>query len=96
LPYFARRVGWVVGCVEWRRPKSADRAKHRRGLALPMPTAPARNARHQHGKSLDVSALSGYKGPWWTSSELVLMRSERTPSGYRYSALGAVLLRGRS
>ena len=45
-------------------------------------------------KSLDVIPLLGYKGPWWTSSELVLMRSERTPGGYRYSALDAVLLRG--
>ena len=45
-------------------------------------------------KSLDVTALLGYKGPWWTSNELVLMRSERTPDGYRYSALDAVLLRG--
>ena len=44
--------------------------------------------------SLDVTPLVGYKGPWWTSSELVLMQSERTPSGYRYSALDAVLLRG--
>ncbi|MFC0545112.1 2'-5' RNA ligase family protein [Kutzneria chonburiensis] len=47
------------------------------------------------GKSLDVVPLVGYKGPWWTSSELVLMRSERTLRGYRYSALDAVLLRGR-
>jgi 2'-5' RNA ligase len=45
-------------------------------------------------KSLDAVPLLGYKGPWWTSSELVLMRSERTPDGYRYSALDAVLLRG--
>ena len=48
------------------------------------------------GKSLDVTPLVGYKGPWWTSSELVLFRSERTPEGYRYSALDAVLLRGLS
>lgn len=47
-------------------------------------------------KSLDATPLVGYKGPWWTSSELVLMRSERTPDGYRYSALDAVLLRGLS
>jgi 2'-5' RNA ligase len=45
-------------------------------------------------KSLDVIPLLGYKGPWWTSSELVLFRSERTPEGYRYSALDAVVLRG--
>lgn len=48
------------------------------------------------GKSLDVVPLLGYKGPWWTSSELVLFRSERTPEGYRYSAVDAVLLRGPS
>jgi 2'-5' RNA ligase len=46
--------------------------------------------------SLDVNPLLGYKGPWWTSSELVLMRSERTPGGYRYTALDAVPLRGHS
>jgi 2'-5' RNA ligase len=48
------------------------------------------------GKSLDVTPLVGYKGPQWTSSELVLFRSERTPEGYRYSALDVVLLRGPS
>jgi 2'-5' RNA ligase len=47
-------------------------------------------------KSLDLTPLVGYKGPWWTSSELVLLRSEQVPSGYRYSALGVVLLRGPS
>jgi 2'-5' RNA ligase len=46
------------------------------------------------GKSLDVVPLVGYKGPWWTSSELVLMRSERTPEGYRYTVLDAVPLSG--
>ncbi|QUQ71617.1 2'-5' RNA ligase family protein [Kutzneria sp. CA-103260] len=45
-------------------------------------------------KSIDAVPLLGYKGPWWTSSELVLMGSERTPNGYRYPALDAVLLRG--
>lgn len=48
------------------------------------------------GKSLDVTPLLDYKGPQWTSSELVLFRSERTPEGYRYSALDAVLLGGPS
>ena len=103
-------------CVGWRRPKSANQAKHRRGLALSCPNgsrrgltaaqvrehAPGHVERHgftphltvARAKSLDVTALLGYKGPWWTSNELVLMRSERTLSGYRYSALDAVLLRG--
>ena len=46
------------------------------------------------GKSLDAVPLSGYKGPWWTSSELVLFRSERTPEGYRYSVIDVVPLSG--
>lgn len=50
-------------------------------------------ARSRH-KSLDASPLLDYKGPWWTSSELVLVRSERTPSGHRYTPLDAVPLRG--
>ncbi|MEV6610267.1 RNA 2',3'-cyclic phosphodiesterase [Kutzneria sp. NPDC051319] len=66
-----------------------------RGAGYPGPS-PARNARHGHDNSLDVVPLLGYKGPWWTSSELVLFRSERTPEGYRYSAVDAVLLRGPS
>ncbi|EWM16507.1 2'-5' RNA ligase family protein [Kutzneria sp. 744] len=46
------------------------------------------------GKSLDVVPLLGYKGPWWTSSELVLFRSERTSAGYRCSTLATFPLLG--
>ncbi|MBV8931233.1 MAG: RNA 2',3'-cyclic phosphodiesterase [Kutzneria sp.] len=43
---------------------------------------------------LDATPLMDYKGPWWTSRELVLVRSERTQDGYRHSPLDVVLLRG--
>jgi 2'-5' RNA ligase len=44
--------------------------------------------------SAAVAALDGYRGQWWSTSEVALFRSDLTPDGPVYTALDRVALSG--
>ncbi|MBP2477178.1 2'-5' RNA ligase [Crossiella equi] len=64
----------------------ADRDRFDPHLTLLRWTGPRPETR-----SLDT-ALADYTGPWWTPTELALVRSDRTPSGPHYTSVARLAL----